>query len=252
MNCALEQTTVHGYFDGELDAVRSAQFERHLEGCAECQTTLAGIESLRTMLQQGNSYEYASPDLRRRIHKQLEQAAGMERVKATYSRKWFVLPTFGVLASAAAALAVVFFVVQPHPQSARVTAELIDAHVRSLQPGHLTDVLSTDQHTVKPWFDGKLDFIPPVADYSEQGFPLVGGRLDVIGGQKVAALVYSRHKHMINLFVWPYREDEPGFGSSGSRQGYNWATWQSGQMRFCLISDVASSDIGELKDLMHP
>jgi len=252
LNCELEQTTVHGYFDGELDAVRSAQFERHLEVCAECQTALEGIESLRTMLLQCNSYEHASPDLRERIHQQLEQAAGAERVPAASSRRWFLLPTFGVLAGATAALAVVFFVAQPHPQSARITAELIDAHVRSLQPGHLTDVLSTDQHTVKPWFDGKLDFIPPVADYSEQGFPLVGGRLDVIGGQKVAALVYSRNKHLINLFVWPYREDEPGFGSSGSRQGYNWATWQSGEMRFCLISDATSSDIVDLKALIHP
>jgi anti-sigma factor RsiW len=252
LNCELEQTTVHGYFDGELDAVRSAQFERHLEGCAECQTALEGIESLRTMLQQSNSYEHASSDLRERIHKQLEQAAGAERVTAAYSRRWFLLPTFGVLAGAAAALAVVFLVGQPHPQSARITGELIDAHVRSLQPGHLTDVQSTDQHTVKPWFDGKLDFIPPVADYSEQGFPLLGGRLDVIDGQKVAALVYSHHKHLINLFVWPYREEEPGFGSSGSRQGYNWATWQSGEMRFCLISDASSSEIVELKDLIHP
>ena len=252
MNCALEQTTVHGYVDGELDAVRSAQFERHLESCRECQSALEDIESLRTMLQQSNSYEHASPALRQRIHEQLKQAAGAERIAVASSRRWFLLPTFGILAGAAAALAVLFLLAQPHPQSVRITAELIDAHVRSLQPGHLIDVQSTDQHTVKPWFDGKLDFIPPVADYSEQGFPLVGGRLDVIGGQKVAALVYSHNKHVINLFVWPYREDESGLGSSGSRQGYNWATWQSGEMRFCLISDATSSEIAELKVLIHP
>ena len=249
MNCELEQTTVHGYFDGELDAVRSAQFERHLEGCAECQAALVGIESLRTRLQKSNLYKQASPDLRERIRKQL--APGAQRDTAVYPRRWFLLPAFGVLAGAAAALAIVFFVAQPDTQSAKITAELIDAHVRSLQPGHLTDVQSTDQ-PVKPWFEGKLDFIPPVADYSEQGFPLVGGRLDVIGGQNVAALVYSHHKHLINLFVWPYREEEPGFASSGSRQGYNWATWQSGEMRFCLISDAASADIVDLKDLVHP
>jgi anti-sigma factor RsiW len=204
------------------------------------------------MLQQNNLYEYASPGLRERVRKQLTPAVGAERVTAKHSRRWFLLPTFGILAGATAALAVMFFVARPHPQPARITAELIDAHVRSLQAGHLTDVLSTDQHPVKPWFDGKLDFIPPVADYSEQGLLLVGGRLDVIGGQKVAALVYSRNKHLINLFVWPYREDEPGFGSSGSRQGYNWATWQSGEMRFCLISDATPSDIAELKALIHP
>ena len=250
MNCELEQITVHGYFDGELDAVRSAQFERHLEGCAECQTALVGIESLRTRLQKSSLYKPASPSLRERIRKQL--ATGAQRGTAAYSRRWFLLPALGVLAGAAAALAIVFFLAQPNTQSAGITDELIDAHARSLQPGHLTDVQSTDQHTVKPWFEGKLDFIPPVADYSEQGFPLVGGRLDVIGGQNVAALVYSHHNHLINLFVWPYREEEPSVGRSGSHQGYNWTTWQSGEMRFCLISDATSSDIVELKDLIHP
>jgi anti-sigma factor RsiW len=104
---------------------------------------------------------------------------------------------------------------------------------------------------VKPWFDGKLDFVPPVSDYSEQGFALVGGRLDVVDGHNVAALVYSRRKHFINCFVWPYREKEPSFVSSGSRQGYNWMTWQSGDMRFCLISDAAATDLRDLKDLIH-
>jgi anti-sigma factor RsiW len=134
------------------------------------------------------------------------------------SRKLFLIPAFGALAATAASL-VVFFVFQPHNQSARITTELIDAHVRSLQPGHLTDVLSTDQHTVKPWFDGKLDFIPPVSDFSQQGFPLVGGRLDIIDGHSVAALVYSRRKHFINLFVFPYGEKETNRASTGAHQG---------------------------------
>jgi anti-sigma factor RsiW len=252
LNCELAQAVVHGYFDGELDAVRSGEFERHLEKCAECQAALEDIESLRTVFQQSNLYEHASPDLRERIRKQLAQASGARRVTAVYSRRRFLVPTFGVLAGAAAALAVVFFLAQSHTQSARITAELIDAHVRSLQPGHLTDVQSTDQHTVKPWFDGKLDFVPPVSDYSEQEFPLVGGRLDVVDGHNVAALVYARRKHLINFFVWPYRKKEESFVTSGSRQGYNWMTWQSGDMQFCLISDIALSDLRELKDLINP
>ncbi len=252
MNCELAQTTVHGYVDGELDAVRSVEFEHHLEHCAECQAVLSGIESLRTRLQQSDLYEHASPGLHARVRKQLKQAAGEERAPAARSRRWFLLPTFGALATAAAVLTIMFFVLQSNNQSARLTAELVDAHVRSLQPGHLMDVESTDQHTVKPWFDGKLDFIPPVADYSEKGFPLVGGRLDVVDGHNVAALVYGRHKHFINLFVWPYREKERSLVSSGSRQGYNWMTWQSGDMEFCLISDAAELDLHELKELIHP
>lgn len=250
MNCELAQSTIHGYFDGELDAVRSSEFERHLEHCKECQSILEGIESLHTQLQQGDLYEHASPELHDRIRKQLAQAAGTGGVSAGHWRRWFLVPAFGAMAAAAAVIAIMLFVVPSRTQSP-LTAELIDAHVRSLQPGHLMDVESTDQHTVKPWFDGKLDFIPPVADYAAQGFPLVGGRLDVVDGHNVAALVYSRRKHYINVFVWPYREKESVSDSSGSRQGYNWVTWQSGDMQFCLVSDAGLSDLRELKNFIH-
>ena len=251
MNCELAQTTIHGYFDGELDAVRSAEFERHLEHCAECQSILEGIESLHAQLQQSDLYEHASPELHDRIRKQLAQATGTGRVSAGNWRRWFLVPAFGALAAATAVIAIMLFVV-PSRTQAPLTAELIDAHVRSLQPGHLMDVVSTDQHTVKPWFDGKLDFIPPVADYAAQGFPLVGGRLDVVGSHDVAALVYGRRKHFINLFVWPYPDKGSISDSSGSRQGYNWIAWRSGDMQFCLVSDAASSDLRELRTLIHP
>jgi anti-sigma factor RsiW len=251
MNCELAQTTIHGYFDGELDAVRSAEFERHLEHCAQCQSVLEGIESLHTKLQQSDLYEHASPELHDRIRKQLAQATSAERVTSGYSWKRFLVPTFGVLAAAAAVIAIMLFFVPSRTQSP-LTAELIDAHVRSLQPGHLMDVVSTDQHTVKPWFDGKLDFIPPVSDYAAQGFPLVGGRLDVVDGHDVAALVYARRKHFINVFVWPNREKESIADSSGSRQGYNWIAWRSGDMQFSLVSDASLSDLRELKGLIHP
>jgi anti-sigma factor RsiW len=251
LNCELSRTTVHGYFDGELDAVRSAEFERHLESCLQCQAELKDNESLRALVHESNLYEPASQQFRERIRKQLAQATRSERVGAGSSRRWFLVPAFGVLAAVAAVLTIVLLLSPSQTQSARITAELIDAHVRSLQPGHLTDVQSTDQHTVKPWFDGKLDFIPPVSDYSEQGFPLVGGRLDVADGHAVAALVYSRRKHFVDLFIWPARESEKLSDNSGSRQGYNWMTWRSGDMQFCLVSDAAATDLRDLKDLMH-
>jgi anti-sigma factor RsiW len=251
LNCELARTTVHGYFDGELDAVRSAEFERHLEGCVECQAELKDIESLRALLHESNLYEHASHQFRERIRKQVAQATGAERVRGVSSRRRFLVPVFGVLAAVAAVLTIVLILLPSQKQSTRITAELIDAHVRSLQPGHLTDVQSTDQHTVKPWFDGRLDFIPPVADFPEQGFPLVGGRLDVVDGRNAAALVYSRRKHFVNLFIWPARESDELSDNSGSRQGYNWMTWRSGDMQFCLISDAAATDLRELKDLIH-
>jgi len=207
MNCEFAQTLVHAYFDGELDAVRSADFEVHAEICLQCQAALKAIGTLRSRLQENDLFEHASPQLVNRIRKQIAQETNESLGKRFSVRRSFLIPTFGALAIAAAVL-VVFFAVQSHEHSTQITAELVDAHVRSLQPGHLTDVLSTDQHTVKPWFDGKLDFIPPVSDFSEQGFPLVGGRLDLIDGHDAAALVYSRRKHLINVFVWHYGEKE--------------------------------------------
>jgi anti-sigma factor RsiW len=254
LNCEFVQTTVHAYFDGELDAVRSADFEDHLEVCTECKAELRKIGALRRRLQESELFERASSQLRDRIRKQIMKPANGRRSALFSGRRVFLIPAFGVLVAAAACLVLVFLIFQSHGRSTQITAELIDAHVRSLQPGHLTDltdVLSTDQHTVKPWFDGKLDFIPPVSDFSQQGFPLVGGRLDIIDGHNVASLVYSRQKHIINLFAWPYREKEANFTGSGSHQGYNWLRWQSRDMEFCLVSDASTADLHQLKDLIR-
>lgn len=250
MSCQLAQTTVHGYFDAELDAERSAEFEQHLETCAECRAAYEGITQLSSLFQENDLYVHASPEMRARVRKQLERNMDNARTTTVSRRRWFLAPVFAVVVISAIS-AIAWFQFRSHTDAARVTAELIDAHVRSLQPGHLTDVQSTDQHTVKPWFDGKLDFIPPVSDYSSQGFPLLGGRLDVVGGRNVAALVYSRRKHLINLFIWPAANTGMSLRDSGSRQGYNWMTWKSGDMQLCLISDVSDSDLRELEALIN-
>jgi anti-sigma factor RsiW len=248
--CELSRTTLHGYLDGELDAVRAAEFERHLETCAECQASLESMESLRTQFRQADLYERASPCFREQIRKQLGSVTPIERVPLMSSRRSFLIPAFATLA-VAVAFTIAWFLLQAHAGAVRITAELMDAHVRSLQPGHLTDVQSTDQHTVKPWFDGKLDFIPPVSDYSQQGFPLVGGRLDIVDGHNVAAVVYARRKHLINLFVWPTRSQVQLAEISASRRGYNFRMWRSGDMQFCLVSDVSEADLRELEGLIN-
>jgi anti-sigma factor RsiW len=251
VNREFAQPTVDGYFDGELDAMRSAEFERHLETCLECQAELRDLEILRGQLRESDLFEPASPQLRDRIRKQITQEGNAERAKLLSARRLFLIPAFCAVAATTASLGVLLFVFQPPNQSARITVELIDAHVRSLQPGHLTDVLSSDQQTVKPWFDGKLDFIPPVSDFSQEGFPLVGGRLDFVDSHNVASLVYSRGKHFISLFLWHYREMGTNPAGSGLHQGYNWLTWQSGEIRFCLISDASATDLRQLKDLIR-
>jgi anti-sigma factor RsiW len=130
-----------------------------------------------------------------------------------------------------------------------LASAIVDAHLRSLQPGHLEDVVSTDQHTVKPWFDGKLTFAPPVHDFANEGFLLQGGRLDVVRGRNVAVLVYARRKHLINVFVWPTTEPESE-PISGSQLGYYWIDWRKSGMELCAISDVTPQDLAELHRLL--
>jgi mycothiol system anti-sigma-R factor len=247
MSCDFSGTLLHAYFDGELDAVRAAEFERHLESCRECTATLGAAESLRSSLQRAQLYETAPPELRKKIRTELKISAASTGGSSVAAWRW--------LAAAAAILLVTgmaWFAV-PHfrsmgPESV-TSAEVIDAHIRSLQAGHLTDVASTDQHTVKPWFDGRLDFIPPVHDFTDEGFPLIGGRLDVLGERNVAALVYGRRKHFINVFVWPTKDSDTPIHPPGSRQGYQWVHWRHQGMEFCAISDVSAQDLHELAQL---
>jgi anti-sigma factor RsiW len=249
MSCELTQTVLHGYLDGELDAARAADFERHLISCAECVAALEVNENLRSSLQRAALYERAPMTLRQNPQVQLGSPV---RSKVAPARnpipgRW--------LAMAATFLLAVFLgwrllpLVRGNHSETALASAIVDAHLRSLQPGHLEDVQSTDQHTVKPWFDGKLDFAPPVHDFVNEGFPLQGGRLDVVHGRTVAVLVYARRKHLINVFVWPTSEpdSEP---LSGSQLGYHWVDWRSGGMEMCAVSDVTPDDLGELQHLL--
>ncbi len=129
-------------------------------------------------------------------------------------------------------------------------AAVLDGHLRSLAPGHLADIASTDQHTVKPWFAGKLDFSPPVEDHAAAGFPLKGARVDIVGAQTVAALVYSRRSHIINVFVRPLVADERKTRRDGERRGYNVVSWVGGGMKFWAVSDLNVQELRELRNLL--
>lgn len=249
MSCDLTKTVLHGYLDGELDAARAADFERHLISCSDCVAVLEAQEGLRSSLQRLGLYERAPAALREKIQASIGASAprAMLRVPQADSWRW--------LAIAATFLLAVFLgwrlfpLVRGNRGDTALASAIVDAHLRSLQPGHLEDVQSSDQHTVKPWFDGKLDFAPPVHDFVNEGFPLQGGRLDVVHGRTVAVLVYARRKHLINVFVWPTTEpdSEP---SSGSQLGYHWIDWRKGGMEMCAVSDVAPADLAELQRLL--
>jgi mycothiol system anti-sigma-R factor len=250
MSCDYPRTTLHGYLDGELDASRSAEFERHLESCRECANTLDSEESLRSALQHAGLYEHAPVSLRKKIRADLQTATAPSRTLRIPMWRW--------AAVAAAILIVVGVSWYVWPRQGTTTAsagftaaEMIDAHIRSLQPGHLTDIASTDQHTVKPWFNGKLDYAPPVKDFSDEGFPLIGGRLDALAGRNVAVLVYARRKHIINVFVLPTREPDTPIHPPGLRQGYQWLHWKHQGMEYCAVSDISFSELHELAQLIY-
>jgi mycothiol system anti-sigma-R factor len=250
VGCDYTRTALHGYLDGELDATRAAEFERHLEGCRECANTLGAEESLRSSLQRSGLYEHAPISLRKKIRAGLDAATAPAIASRIPVWRWFAVAAAILIVSSVSWFA--WNRTQNSASSSPFTAaELIDAHVRSLQPGHLTDVASTDQHTVKPWFDGKLAFVPPVKDFADEGVPLVGGRLDVLGGQNVAALVYSRRKHIINVFVLPTKEPDTPIHQPGLRQGYQWRHWRRQGMEYCAVSDVSDSDLYELAQLIY-
>jgi anti-sigma factor RsiW len=247
MSCNRSTSILHGYFDNELDVLGAADFERHLEQCPNCVHVLETLESMRSSLNVAQLYEKAPAELRRKI---LAKIGSPRSVTAFPNRtvwQW--------LAVAAALVLVTYIglrVVSPHRADNYETvlaAEIIDAHLRSLQPGHLIDVVSTDQHTVKPWFDGRLDFSPPVQDFADQGFPLQGGRIDVVHGRSVAALVYGRRRHFVNVFIWPTNEKDAA-PRSGSQQGYQWTEWRKGGMEFCAVSDAAPSALEQLQSLL--
>lgn len=249
MSCELTQSVLHGYIDGELDAARAADFERHLVSCAECVAALEAQEALRASLQRAGLYERAPQALHKKLRADLGSPSVIELPIAAAPRT----PSWAWLAVAAAFVLAALLgwrLVEKRGdirESAYVSA-IVDAHLRSLQPGHLEDVISTDQHTVKPWFDGKLDFAPPVRDFASDGFPLQGGRLDVVHGRTVAVSVYARRRHIVNVFFWPSTNGDAA-PRSGSHLGYQWVDWRMDGMEMCAVSDVASADLDTLQRL---
>jgi anti-sigma factor RsiW len=240
---------LHAYLDGELDLVRSLEFEEHLKSCPDCAQELWVQRNLRESFRASNLYERAPADLEARIRAALPAESKVVEMPRRQFWNW--------VAVAAAILLVVFFSWRMLPglmgprHSELLAEEVVASHIRSLQPGHLMDVESSDQHTVKPWFNGKIDFSPPVKDFAEDGFPLIGGRLDYIDQRPAAALVYQRHKHFINLYVWPDAEKNDAAPHLESKHGYNIVFWRRGGMYFCAVSDLNSAELEEFVHLVE-
>jgi anti-sigma factor RsiW len=246
---------VPGYLDGELDLVRTIEMETHLKSCTACARELENQQALRDALRRGSLAYAAPPSLRDRIQSSLQDSTAPktpERANARHGFQiWRWAAAFAVLALCSVTAWQLLPGLRGPSDNQRIAAEVFASHVRSLEANHLLDVASTDQHTVKPWFDGKLDFSPPVEDLAGDGYPLVGGRLDYLEGREVAALVYQRRKHFINVFVWPDASGLTSAPAMESKQGYNLMRWSRGGFHFWAASDVSAPDLAEFARLLQ-
>jgi anti-sigma factor RsiW len=249
VSCEQTRDLLHGYLDGEVDLVKSMEIEKHLRDCHACTQNYKGIRSLQSAIGD-NALRFEPPaNFERRLRSALRREGEPEQRLNSLSWRW-ILAGASLIAAVIViwALAAIF----SRQSTGDVLAqEIVSSHVRSLMADHLTDVPSSDRHTVKPWFDGKLDFSPPVKDLSQQGFSLNGGRLDYIGNRPVAALVYQRRQHSINLFVWPSAE-APATGEKASvHQGYNMIRWSNGGMNYWAVSDLNLAELQQFVQLLQ-
>ena len=237
------QGLVDAYVDGELELTRSLDTEGHLRECTACAQTYERHQLLRAAIRQNAPYFKSPAALKNRIRLALNKRSDAEEAPRSLPWRW------GMIA-ASITLAVViaggWIRARSIPSSEElVTQEVVASHVRSLMADHLTDVPSSDHHTVKPWFDGKLDFSPPVVDLSRRGFRLVGGRLDYIGGRPVAALVYQRRQHFINLFVSLSMNRADSGHKLMTRQGFNLIRWNHSGFSYWAVSDMNLTELQE-------
>lgn len=247
MTCVEIRLLLHANADGELDVAHSLELERHLKTCAACTAEKNNLSSLKVMLKQP-SLQYRAPESLKKSVRQMVRSTETEtrapRINPLQFWRW--------LAFGATGFALLALLMRPVGVSERdqLLDEAIASHVRSLMVEHLTDVASSDQHTVKPWFDGKLDFAPDVKDFAEQGFPLIGGRLDYLNGRTVAALVYRHNKHFINVFVWPETNGSTSKPEIINRRGYSLINRDAKGLHLCLVSDLNPTELGELAGLL--
>ncbi|HEY4245698.1 MAG TPA: anti-sigma factor [Lacunisphaera sp.] len=237
--------------DGELDLVRHLELEAHLKTCADCARRADTIRARRSALQDALPRFNAPPQLAAKIKAALENETRSASTTPSKSRRLFAFsPLWGSLGVAASVMIALFAGYtwgDSHARENLLINEAVSDHVRSLEANHLTDVASTDQHTVKPWFAGKIDFSPPVVDLASSGFPLIGGRLEQLGDRTTAALVFHRRQHPINLFIWPAN------GSSVTshkteRNGYHTESWSQNGFNFLAVSEIPAAELIQFAD----
>ncbi len=254
MDCTENRTLLSAYIDGELAADRAADVKRHLEGCAECRAIYDAERRMSSVIRTQGERFRAPAHLKARILSEIDRKSRSRwRDLRLLGVGWNPVAIAASLLLAVATSAVVtsaYLGDRAGGEEAALTREVVAGQIRSLMADHLTDVASSDQHTVKPWFNGKLDFSPPVADLASEGFPLVGGRLDYLDHRQVAALVYRHRQHVINLFIWPEAGDKPP--RLASQQGYNVVYFKHGGMEYWAVSDLNPPELRDFVAKLIP
>jgi anti-sigma factor RsiW len=252
MTCAESRPLLAAYFDRELDPAASARLADHVAGCADCEAALDRAAAVHDALASAALTHAPPAHLGERIRGAIGDAARPRRAWYRHAQRWAAVPLAAMLAATVAWVTTVNLAGRAGHD--RLVDELVAGHVRALMVDHLVDVPSSDQHTVRPWFNGKIDFAPPVTDFGAAGFPLVGGRVDYVDGRAVAVLVYRRHQHLVNVFIWP-TEDTDETPAVRAVQGYHLLRWSQSGLRYWAVSDLNAAELEMLAALLrgdHP
>lgn len=251
MSCEETRLLLEACVDGELDTIRTLRVEEHMDTCPACRSCYESHKALHETIQLQAQYFEAPQYLQARVQNALRHAAGDQKTAST-TPAWPGWRYAGIAAGVAllAIGAAMLVMLLRRPSASELLAQqVVASHIRSLMANHLMDVPSSDQHTVKPWFNGKLDFAPVVKDLASQGFPLAGGRLDYLAGRPVAALLYKRHQHTINLFQWPSSASESN-AKAFTIKGYHVIRWTQSGMAYWAVSDLNPAELADfVRDL---
>jgi anti-sigma factor RsiW len=248
VRCNFADSHLHGYFDGELSDPRAAEFEHHLQHCVHCAVELLDLDLLSGQLQVAQLHDAAPASFRKRFRTHLNLVASTPAPAPPLLLSWRWLAAAALLLAALIVWRVIPGLHREEDYQVQFATEIVDAHLRALLPGQITNVNSNDPQTVRAWFEGQVKFAFPVRDFADQGFSLQGGRVDVVQGRTVAALTYASRKHLVNVFAWTTRDPDAS-ARAGSRQGYQWLDWRKDKMEFCAVSDAPTSDLQQLQRL---
>jgi anti-sigma factor RsiW len=252
VQCA-ESLRLHAYFDGQLDATSAHSMEQHLPHCPACRDLLCDVQMLRHELRENMRIERAPADLRARVRAAVEREGETGNFKPRdlpnrWSRRAFWSGALSGLGGAAAAATLAWIMIV-RTWSSVLVSDVVNAHVHSLLPDHLIAVVSTDRHTVKPWFAGHADVSPVVADFEKEGYKLIGGRADILRGQRAAVVVYRHGAHTVNVFSWV--SELPAATEYATSSGYHLVFWKVGNLQYCSVSDTGWDELQALVRLLR-